>query len=118
MLGRELPVAIELHQIQQLSSFFTDDVRMTVNIPNGNFKGKKWVFTAFEWNPLKQQPKVNAVIVGINAIVIVQNIPSNPRLPRGDLAPRVDIFHLNAEGKIDRIESIMGDAAIRRETRY
>jgi hypothetical protein len=122
-LARELPLAIETHQIDQLSPYFDDNIRMKVNATDTEITGKKYVFLNFQWNPFRLTPKITAVIQARDQIVVIQNLPTDgisERLNPGkvSLAPRVDTFHLNSEGKIYFIESIIGDRVLHREGSY
>jgi hypothetical protein len=117
-LARELPISIASHQMDQLAPYFADDVRMKLNVPQGTvIEGKRMVFLAFQYNPLRSEPQIAAVILAPKAIVVVQNIPTDKDLDRLDTGPRVDTFHLNDEGKIVLIESILGSRVVRQSGR-
>jgi hypothetical protein len=123
MLGRELPLALRNHRLKHLTDFFDDSVDMTTNIPDVEnlskpmkFIGKQAVFNVFEINPTRTTPEITSVLVSRNAIVVMQNMPKTSGRNAG-LAPRVDTFHINALGKIDRVDSVIGDQVVLMESR-
>ena len=117
VLARELPIAIESREFSQLASYFAEDVELRSNIPAIEpIKGKKWVIIAIK-GMRGFRSIVSSVVVSNNMVVVIQNIPTDPTVDRFEMAPVIDVFHLNSSGQIYLIERTIGDRVVHRSGR-
>ena len=108
LLARELPVAIETRTMTTLGPYFAEDALLTLNVPMEPIRGRSFLTLSFDYNPLRTRPVVNNVIVDENKVIVISNVNSGASLRKLALAPRIDTFHLDALGQINRVQSYIG----------
>ena len=108
-LARELPYAIKSKDLRHLDPYFADNVELRSNLPNVEpIKGKKWVLLALSGQK-HWTSSVNGVVASSGTIAVVQNLPNGEQSDENLLAPKIDIFHLNSDGRIVLVETTIGD---------
>jgi len=108
-LARELPNAIESKDLRHLDPYFADNVELRSSIPSvETIKGKKLVLLALSGQK-HWTSSVNGVVASSGTIAVVQNLPNGEQSDEDLLAPKIDIFHLNSDGRIVLVETTIGD---------